>query len=644
MKLSFWDILASMIMLAGLAMATIFINIFANPYSFINPFPPPTPISTLDVPTLTPSLRSLPDLWTATPETPGVPSITPSLQTSTVTVTGTFLVLPTGTSTTTPTKSQTPTKTASITPNLALTYSSLLTATSTKTPGESSGDTTPPTNPGTPYTNSTSSDSTPDWLWTASEDDDSGIARYQITWGSNNSCENSVYTSKSNSWTAPAMSLNTRKYICVRAKDDAGNESDWVGPRSFSYLSTGASSITNVTDSPDPTDVGDSYTVTAVVTVSGGTATGTVTVSDGTGASCTITLAGGTGSCSITSLTAGSKTLTATYSGDTTYAGSSGTTMHTVNKADPTVNTWPSASDITYGQTLASSTLSGGDATPAGTFAWITPSTSPATGTSSQDVRFTPTDSTNYNTVDGTVNVTVNQATPTVSSWPTASAITYGDTLADSTLSGGAASVAGSFAFTTPATAPDAGTYSASVTFTPTDTVNYTTVTGNVNVTVNKATPTVTTWPTASNITYGQALSDSTLSGGVASVAGDFEFDSPSDTPDAGTADHDVTFEPTDSANYNSVSGTVSVTVDPADQTISFDAPASGVSGGSASLSATATSGLTVTFTSTTAGVCTVTGTTVNYVSAGTCSIDADQAGDSNYNAAPTVTDTIPVS
>ncbi len=643
MKLSFWDILASMVMLAGLAMATIFINIFANPYSFINPFPPPTPISTLDVPTLTPSQRSLPDLWTATPETPGVPSPTEVMQTSTVTITGTVLVLPTGTSTSTPTKSPTPTKTASLTPNVALTYASLLTATSTKTPGSGSDDTTPPTNPGTPYTNSTSSDSTPDWLWTASSDEN-GISKYQITWGSNSSCENSVYTSKTNSWTAPAMTLNTRKYICVRAKDDAGNESDWVGPRSFSYLSVGAASITNVTDAPDPTDVGDSYTVTATVTVSGGTATGTVTVSDGTGASCTITLAGGTGSCSITSLTAGSKTLTASYSGDTTYAASSGTTMHTVDKADPTVNTWPSASSITYGQTLASSTLSGGDATPAGTFAWITPSTSPATGTSAQGVRFTPTNSANYNTVDGTVNITVNQATPTVSAWPTASAIIYGQTLADSTLSGGTASVTGSFAFTTPATAPDAGTYSASVTFTPTDAVNYTTVTGSVNVTVSKADPDITTWPSASDITYGDTLGDSTLSGEVVVTPGSFAFTSPGTTPPAGTNPYNVTFTPTDTSNYNTATNTVSVTVNQADQTISFDAPATGTNGGSATLSATATSGLTVTFTSTTPGVCSISGTTVNYLSAGDCTIDADQAGNSNYNAAPTVTDTIVVS
>jgi hypothetical protein len=80
---------------------------------------------------------------------------------------------------------------------------------------------------------------------------------------------------------------------------------------------------------------------------------------------------------------------------------------------------------------------------------------------------------------------------PTVT-WPTASAITYGQTLASSTLSGGSASVTGGFAFTTLSTIPGAGTAAQSVTFTPGDTTDYATVTGTVNVQVNPATLTVT--------------------------------------------------------------------------------------------------------------------------------------------------------
>ena len=71
---------------------------------------------------------------------------------------------------------------------------------------------------------------------------------------------------------------------------------------------------------------------------------------------------------------------------------------------------------------------------------------------------FTPTDATDYNTVAGTVSVTVNnKTTPTITTLPTAGAITYGQTLASSVLTGGAGSVAGTFAWTTPTTAPLAG-------------------------------------------------------------------------------------------------------------------------------------------------------------------------------------------
>lgn len=54
-------------------------------------------------------------------------------------------------------------------------------------------------------------------------------------------------------------------------------------------------------------------------------------------------------------------------------------------------------------------------------------------------------------------------------------------------------------------------------------------------------------------------------------------------------------------------------------------------------VSATASSGLPVTFTSQTPSVCTVSGSTVSMVSAGTCTIRASQAGDATYNAAPNV-------
>jgi len=74
-------------------------------------------------------------------------------------------------------------------------------------------------------------------------------------------------------------------------------------------------------------------------------------------------------------------------------------------------------------------------------------------------------------------------------------------------------------------------------------------------------------------------------------------------------------------------------------QTITFTQPASVVFGsGPVTLSATANSGLTVSFASTTTSVCTVSGTTATLVSTGTCSITATQTGNGSYAAASPVT------
>ena len=97
-------------------------------------------------------------------------------------------------------------------------------------------------------------------------------------------------------------------------------------------------------------------------------------------------------------------------------------------------------------------------------------------------------------------------------------------------------------------------------------------------------------------------------------------------------------------------SATVSFAEEPIDQTIVFTAPSAGAVGESATLIATGgESGNPVVFTvdgSSDVGVCTVSGTdgaTVNYAAVGTCVIDANQAGDANYSAAPEVQRSITV-
>jgi len=65
---------------------------------------------------------------------------------------------------------------------------------------------------------------------------------------------------------------------------------------------------------------------------------------------------------------------------------------------------------------------------------------------------------------------------------------------------------------------------------------------------------------------------------------------------------------------------------------------------GPVTLSAASSSGLAVTFASMTPTVCTVAGTTAILIRAGTCNIDATQAGNADYSAAPPVTQSFTVS
>jgi hypothetical protein len=72
-------------------------------------------------------------------------------------------------------------------------------------------------------------------------------------------------------------------------------------------------------------------------------------------------------------------------------------------------------------------------------------------------------------------------------------------------------------------------------------------------------------------------------------------------------------------------------------QTITFNQPSDLTLGNNVDLTATASSGLAVSYTSSTTDVCTVAGNTVTSQSAGTCTITASQAGDTNFLAAADV-------
>jgi hypothetical protein len=303
----------------------------------------------------------------------------------------------------------------------------------------------------------------------------------------------------------------------------------------------------------------------------------------------------------------------------------------TVNKGTPITQTAPVASVITFGQTLANSTVTGAAFTNlAGVMVtmasanFVLPVIAPLAGTTNVLVYFTPVDTADYYPVTNTVTVTVNKGTPTVQTAPVASAITFGQTLANSTVTGAAfTNLAGvmvtmaSTNFVLPVIAPLAGTTNVLVYFTPVDTADYYPVTNTVTLTVNKGTPTVQTAPVASAITFGQTVANSTVTGavftnlaGVTMAMSGTNFVSPDIAPSAGATNVLVYFTPVDTADYNPVTNTVTVTVNKGIPIVQTSPVASAISYGQTLASSTVTGGV---FTNLAGVIVTMAGT--NFVS-----------------------------
>ena len=199
-------------------------------------------------------------------------------------------------------------------------------------------------------------------------------------------------------------------------------------------------------------------------------------------------------------------------------------------------------------------------------------------------------------------------------------------------------------------------------TITATDSVT-STITGDATVTVGPATAeslSVTGYPSSTSIgeSHGFTVTARDPYGNVASgYRGTVTFtstDPAADLPDDHTFTGGDNGSSTFSATFNT-SGTRSITatdtsdatitgtqpgiiVEKLDQTITF-AALGGKTYGDApfAVSATASSGLTVSFSSLTTAVCTVAGSTVTIVAAGDCTVRASQAGNATWNAATPV-------
>ncbi len=90
--------------------------------------------------------------------------------------------------------------------------------------------------------------------------------------------------------------------------------------------------------------------------------------------------------------------------------------------------------------------------------------------------------------------------------------------------------------------------------FTPTDSTSYDSITSVVPIIITKAVPVIKTVPKTSDITYGQKLSESILSNGLADIDGNFAWDDgyklPTVVSDSERTEYIIVFHPADSENY----------------------------------------------------------------------------------------------
>ena len=134
--------------------------------------------------------------------------------------------------------------------------------------------------------------------------------------------------------------------------------------------------------------------------------------------------------------------------------------------------------------------------------------------------------------------------------------------------------VAGTFTYSPAAgTVLAAGSQTLTATFTPSDTVDYSTATATLNLTVNKVAPTII-WATPAAIPYGTALSATQLNAS-STVAGTFAYSPAAGTVlAAGSQPLTATFTPTDTTDYTTATATVNLAVNKATATISWATPA----------------------------------------------------------------------
>ncbi len=246
----------------------------------------------------------------------------------------------------------------------------------------------------------------------------------------------------------------------------------------------------------------------------------------------------------------GEVTITAKQGGNETYAAAEPVSKTlTINRFAPEIVTLPNASSMKIGRVLSDASLSGGRAElngekVEGSFAWVDGNTTVmnVAGTFSKEIVFNPSNANLYEPVYGSMqDVSVEKYAPVITQNLHGSAITYGDALSASILSGSLTAtdyikipseeVEGSYGWLQPSALLNAGTQNAIVRFTPTNMDWYEAVDFPVQLTVNRASTDGLTVTGVSEILYGQILGEAVpenttanpVHGGI--VAGEMNWD-----------------------------------------------------------------------------------------------------------------------
>src|SRR6266542_4147513 len=296
---------------------------------------------------------------------------------------------------------------------------------------------------------------------------------------------------------------------------------------------------------PTPTFGGGNFTVSATTTNTDSSAL-TYSVVSGPCAlvSGSTFSSSGAGTCVV--LASGAET--------TNFNAASNTQSVTIAKATPILSV--SNSPVTFNGSPQAATVVGSVSGTVSNIKYNASATVPTNAaTYAVTADFAPTDTTNYNGLTGASagNFVIQKATPTLS--VTNSPVTYDGAAHAATVTGSVAGLASNISTGGAASQTSAGTYAVTADFAPTDTVNYNGLTGASagNFVIQKATPTLSV--TNSPVTYDGAAHAATVTGSVAGLASNISTGGAASQTSAGTYAVTADFAPTDTVNYNGLTG-----------------------------------------------------------------------------------------